>query len=69
MKTLEFNATLDTESNLRVPTELAAQIPAREPVRLIVPLPKDQDCRDWDRLTAEQFLAGYSESDSIYDSL
>ncbi len=69
MKTLEFNATLDTQSNLRVPEELAAQIPASESVRVIVLLPEDQESRDWNRLTTEQFLAGYRESDSIYDSL
>jgi hypothetical protein len=69
MKTLEFNATLDTESKLRVPKELAAQIPAQEAVRVIVLLPENQESRDWNRLSTEQFLAGYSESDSIYDSL
>jgi hypothetical protein len=67
MKSLEFEATLDTNSNLHVPEAVAAQIPKEEPVRVIVLLPGNDP--EWQQLTAEQFLSGYSDSDQIYDAI
>ncbi len=67
MKALEFEATLGTDANFRVPDDLAAQIPKQEPVRVIVLVPEDAEEPAWNRLTREQFLRGYSEGDSIYD--
>lgn len=69
MKTLEFESELGTDANLRVPENLAAQIPKHEPVRVIVLIPENDDDETWRRLTHEQFLRGYSESDSIYDAV
>ena len=66
MKALEFEAALGADHKLPVPEELAVQIPSEENVRVIVLLPEDHD---WQRLSAEQFLAGYSEGDAIYDAL
>jgi hypothetical protein len=66
MKALEFEAALDADHKLTVPQELAAQIPPQENVHVIVLLPEDHD---WQRHSAEQFLAGYSEGDAIYDAL
>jgi hypothetical protein len=54
---------------LRVPDDLAAQIPKEESVRVIVLVPEDGEDADWQRLTREQFLRGYGEGDSIYDAL
>jgi hypothetical protein len=68
MKALEFETTLTTDSKLTVPADLAVQIPKAEAVRVIVLLPDGSDA-DWQHLTAEQFLAGYSDSDSIYDAV
>jgi hypothetical protein len=31
-------------------------------------LPENAENGDWQRLTTEQLLSGYSESDSIYDA-
>jgi hypothetical protein len=36
---------------------------------VIVVLPENWEEADWRRLAAEQFLAGYSDIDAIYDSL
>jgi hypothetical protein len=69
MKALEFEATLSADSKLKVPEKLAVQIPKEETVRVIVLLPENDDASDWERLTGEQFLSGYSESDSIYDAV
>jgi hypothetical protein len=70
MKTLEFEATLNPDDSLTVPAEVAAQLKQAQPLRviLVVPEPGDDE-REWSRLTAEQFLAGYDEGDAIYDEL
>jgi hypothetical protein len=69
MKALEFETTLTSDSSLKVPESVAAQIPKQEAVRVIVLLPDNSDDADWQQLTREQFLAGYSEHDSIYDAV
>lgn len=69
MKALEFETKLDADLNLKVPGGLAAQIPKEEPVRVIVLMPESAEDADWRRLTNENFLRGYSESDSVYDAV
>ena len=69
MKTLEFEAKLDPDATLKVPEEIAAQIPKEELVRVILLMPEDDEDSDWQRLAHEQFLLGYAESDSVYDAL
>ena len=64
MKTPEFESELGTDANLRVPENLAAQIPKHEAI-----IPENDDDETWRRLTQEQFLRGYGESDSIYDAV
>jgi hypothetical protein len=68
MKTLEFETTLTNDLSLKVPAAVAAQIPKEGNVRVIILLPDDEDA-DWRRLAADQFLAGYTEADAIYDSI
>ena len=70
MKTLEFEATMNPDDSLTVPAEVAAQIQMAQPLRVILVVPEpDDDEREWARLSAEQFLAGYDEGDAIYDEL
>ena len=69
MKALEFEATLSEGATLKVPENLAGQIPREEAVRVIVLLPEHAEDEDWQRLASEQLLSGYSESDSIYDAV
>ena len=68
MKALEFESRLSKDANLKVPENLAGQIPKEEAVRVIVLLPEDAEDEDWQRLTSEQLLSGYAEGDSIYDA-
>ena len=68
MKTVEFQSELTADARLRVPEEIATQIPKDETLRVIVVLPDGEE-PNWGRATAEQFLAGYAESDSIYDAI
>ena len=69
MKALEFETTLSEDANLKVPENLAGQIPREEAVRVIVLLPESAEDEDWQRLAGEQLLSGYSESDCIYDAV
>ena len=68
MKSLEFEAKLDADANLKVPDDLAAQIQTGQPVRVILVLPESAEERDWRRLATEQFLHSYADGDSIYDN-
>ena len=69
MKTLEFQATLGADRSLKVPIEIASQIPGQGCVRVIVIVPDDDEDQEWSQLTVQQFLDGYAPGDSIYDEL
>jgi hypothetical protein len=69
MKALEFETKLSGDANLKVPADLAGQIPREEAVRVIVLLPDGVEDKDWQRLASDQLLSGYSEGDSIYDAV
>lgn len=68
MKALEFKARVGADSTVKIPDEFADRVHPHESVRVILLVGEDED-RDWNRLTAEQFLEGYAESDAIYDDL
>ncbi|MCX7841312.1 MAG: hypothetical protein N2559_17895 [Anaerolineae bacterium] len=69
MKALEFQTTLTTEPVLTIPPELRTELKDGVPVRVILLFPETTENADWARLTAEQFLQGYAERDSVYDKL
>jgi hypothetical protein len=69
VKALEFESKLGEDASLRVPYDLALQIPKGEPVRVIVLIPESTEDEAWQRLTHDQLLQGYSEGDSIYDAV
>jgi len=69
VKALEFESKLGEDASLRVPDDLALQIPKEEPVRVIVLVPESPEDEAWQRLTRDQLLQGYSEGDSIYDAV
>ena len=70
MKALEFMTSLNPDDTLTVPPAMAEQLRTRAlPLRVLLLLAESDDAASWERLTTEQFLAGYSDSDAIYDSL
>ena len=71
MKAYEFPAKVTSEGKLELPESMLAVLPRDQIVRVIVLIPEaaDDEQAAWAKLTAEQFLAGYSEADSIYDTL
>jgi hypothetical protein len=72
MKAYEMPVKISNEGKLEIPESLASLLPHNRIVKVIVLIPEqnelDED-KEWASLTANEFLAGYSESDSIYDRL
>ncbi|HEY7157720.1 MAG TPA: hypothetical protein VH575_27435 [Gemmataceae bacterium] len=69
MKALAFEARINPDHTLPIPPSVTAELPAGQSVRVLVLVPDSSEDADWERLTAEQFLKGYADSDAIYDEL
>ena len=70
MEAYEFQAKVTSDGRLAVPEVFAPKLVQQPVVRVIVLLgepPGMYQERAWSRLTAEQFFAGYSDADAIYD--
>jgi len=58
------------DRKLSIPNALFEKLKHTQTVRVIVLINESADeKRAWVHLTAEQFLAGYSDADAIYDQL
>ena len=69
MKALEFLGQIDEHNVIEVPPEVAVQLQQGRAVRVIVLTPESSEDQTWSRLTMQQFLVGYPDSDAIYDDL
>jgi len=72
MKAYEFPITITEEGKVDVPSAIAEILPRGRTIRAIFLVDETSEAdesEDWARLTSEQFLAGYSEADEIYDRL
>ena len=69
MKAVEFKARMKNKL-IRVPDNLSSELSEDKDVRVIVLLEEieNQEENDFMTLSKEQFVAGYSDSDSIYDN-
>ena len=70
MKAYEFSVRVTPDGRLVLPDTLSAILPVDQVVRVILLVSEPTDAEEraaWSRLTAEQFFAGYSEADAIYD--
>jgi hypothetical protein len=67
MKAYEYYAEILPDGHLSIPENLREKVKADSKVRVMLLL-EDEDAV-WDKVTISQFLKGYSEKDSIYDSL
>jgi len=63
-----FQATVNPDHTLTLPPDIAAKLPKDEPFNVIIMVAEnEEEERDWKRMAAEQFLAGYAPGDAIYD--
>lgn len=68
MKALEFDGQVENSGRIRIPPEVASQIPEGSVVRVIVLLDAGED-ESWRRLGFDRFSAAYSEEDAVYEKL
>ncbi|MFB3119788.1 MAG: hypothetical protein ACE1Y2_04595 [Stenotrophomonas maltophilia] len=72
MKAYDIPLKVTAEGKIELPDALLALLPHGQTVRAIILVPEPADDAEnaaWSRLTAAQFMAGYSEADSIYDGV
>jgi len=69
MKAVEFKARMKNKI-IRVPENLISELSEDEEVRVIMLVEeiKNQEKTSFKELSKQQFLAGYSDSDSVYDN-
>ena len=73
MKAYEFATTLTAEGQIEVPPALRSVFQKAQPLRVIILLTETEapsessESKVWNQLTTEQFLAGYCDTDAIYD--
>jgi hypothetical protein len=69
MKAVEFKAKMRNRL-IKVPKNISADLSGDKEVRVIVLLDEFEKSEDnsFKKLSKDQFLAGYSDSDAIYDS-
>ncbi len=65
MKTIEFKAELKGKGELRIPREIASQLPRHGKAKVILLLDDDDDT--WRRAAYEGFLREDVADDSVYD--
>ncbi len=66
MQAYEFESSVDEKGYMKLPPQLINLIPKNKNLRTMVFI-EDED-NLWKSLVKEQFFAGYSDLDSIYDS-
>jgi len=67
MKAIEFTSQV-RNNNIQVPQHLSSKLSGNKNLRVIVLYEEDDpEEDDFQNLSQEQFIKGYSESDSVYD--
>ncbi len=72
MKAYEYPVRVNSQGELELPDALRKVLPPNQVVRVIIlmeELGNAEEQAAWSRMSAEQFLAGYSEADSAYDTI
>ena len=67
MHAIEFTTDLSSEPFLKVPQDVAAQLPKSGRVRIIVLTPDDPEDAEWRGAAYEQFCRDDSSEDAVYD--
>jgi len=70
MRAYELPVKITPEGNIELPERLRRMLPAGRVARVIVLIPDPADADEqnaWERLTADQFCAGYVAADAVYD--
>ncbi len=68
----EMPIKVSNDGKLEMPANLVSLLPHNRMVKVIVLIPEQNEVdeeKEWSTLTSNEFLAGYSDFDSIYDGL
>ena len=68
MRAVEFTAELGEQPFVRIPQEVAAQLPKGTQARIIILTTDDPDDAQWRSAAYEQFVSDDSPQDAVYDS-
>lgn len=67
MKPIEFETTLTAERVLRIPAEVAAQLPDHGKATVVVVVNGDVEDDEWQRSARDHFLRDDTAADASYD--
>ena len=67
MQAIEFSAQVKKNNTIQVPDRYAGFLKNQKKVKIIILFEEEE--KGWEQLTAQQFLKGYAEEDSVYDKL
>ena len=70
MKTFEFQAPVSASGTLTLPAEVASQLPAGQPVRVLLVVEDDRDEElGWIRMGVEHFFQEDDPGDALYNDV
>jgi len=73
MKAIEFQTNITPDGKIEVPGSYIKELKRKQTVRVIVLISETKKASSeeqlWTHLTEEQFLAGYSDADAVYDQV
>ena len=67
MQAIEFETELHGQASLKIPPEVAAQLPDSGRAKVILLLQEDAEDAAWRQAAYEQFMHDDSAEDSVYD--
>ena len=67
VKPIEFETELTGSRTLSIPPEIAAALPSKGKVTIVVFVDMDPEDTTWRKAAYEQFLSDDSEEDAVYD--
>lgn len=69
MKAVEFETTVTPSGAITLPPEVAAEIPAGEPLRVVVMWQQSSLDTEWRDAGRRAFEAAYAPEDAVYEQL
>jgi hypothetical protein len=70
MKTFEFHAPVAPNGTVAVPADIASQVPANQPVRVVLVIEDDREEElDWIRMGMENFFKEDDPGDALHNDV
>ena len=69
MKAIEFTTSLHSTTAINIPASFQHKFEAGQEIKVIILPLNSAENDDWNDLTTKAFFSGYSDEDSVYDTL